>query len=94
MGLLKKIRGLFSRRPAHTQDFDQSSMLHETPSGWALPPLNSEEAKAVLTESEYAALEGPAEDPGRLNPHPAGTRKHRLWEENFRAVQSALRKKR
>lgn len=68
--------------------------MHEAPSGWALPPLNSEEAQAVLSESEYAALEATADDPGRLNPHPLGTRKHRLWEENFRAVQSALGKKR
>ena len=94
MGLFNKISGLFSRKPTHAHDFDQSSSMQEAPSGWALPPLSSREAQAVLTESEYAALEATPDDGERLNPHPAGSREHRLWAENFSAVQSALGKKR
>jgi hypothetical protein len=94
MGLFDKISGLFSRSPRHARDFDNSSTLQEAPSGWALPPLSSREAQAVLTESEYAALEATPDDGDRLNPHPPGSREHRLWAENFAAVQSALRKKR
>ena len=93
MGLFKKISGLFSRTSRHAQDFDQSS-LQEAPSGWALPPLSSREAEAVLTQSEAAALDSMPDDGERLNPHPMGSREHRLWAENFIAVQSALGKKR
>ena len=93
VGLFKKISGFFSRTPRHTQDFDQSSSVQEYPSDWELPPLSSREAEAVLTQSEYAALEATPDDCERLNPHPTGSREHRLWEENFSAVQSALGKK-
>ena len=94
MGLFDKISGLFSKTPRHAQDFDQSSSLQEAPSGWALPPLSSREAQAVLTQSEYAALEATPDDGERLNPHPVGSREHRLWAENFSEVQSAIGKKR
>jgi hypothetical protein len=74
------------------RDFDQSSALEDTPSGWELPPLSSGEAEAVLTQSEHAALEATPDDGERMNPHPPGSRKHRLWEENFKEVQKGLGK--
>ena len=94
MGLFNKIANLFSKTPRQMRDFDQSSSLQEAPSDWALPPLSSREAEAVLTQSEYAALEATPDDDGRLNPHPPGSREHRLWAENFNAVQKALAKRR
>lgn len=94
MGFFNKISGLFSRTPRHAHDFDQSSSLQEAPSGWALPPLSSRDAEAVLTQSEYAALEATPDDGESLNPHPVGSREHRLWADNFSAVQSALGKRR
>jgi hypothetical protein len=93
MGLIDKIRNLFSKRGTRV-DFEQSSSIQEAPSGWELPPLNAREAEAVLTQSEYAALEATPEDAGRLNPHPPGSREHRLWAENFKAVQNAFGKRR
>lgn len=93
MGLFDKIRDLFSRT-GRRPDFDQSSSLQEAPSGWELPPLSAREAEAVLTQSEYAALEATPDDAGRLNPHLPGSREHRLRAENFDAVQSAFGKRR
>lgn len=92
MGLFAKIRDLFSRT-GRRPDFDQSS-LQEAPSDWELPPLSAREAEAVLTQSEYAALEATPDDAGRLNPHLPGSREHRLWAENFDAVQNAFGKRR
>jgi hypothetical protein len=94
MGLFSKISGLFSKTPRRADDFDHSSSLQEAPSGWALPPLSSREAQEVLTQSEYAALEATPDEGESLNPHPVGSREHRLWADNFSAVQSTLGKKR
>jgi hypothetical protein len=94
MRLFDRITRLFAKEPRHGPDFDQSSSLQEAPSGWALPPLSSEEAHAVLTQSEFAALEAAPQEGDAANPHPPGSRAHRLWSDNFRAVQSAMGKKR
>lgn len=94
MGLLGKLSTLLAKKPRQVRDFDQSSLLQETPSGWELPPLNSREAQDVLTQSEFAALEASPDDGDQLNPHPAGSREHRLWADNFNAVQSAKAKRR
>lgn len=94
MGPFNKLARLFAKKPRQVRDFDQSSSLQETPSGWELPPLSSGEAEAVLTQSEYAALEATPDEGDRMNPHPAGSRKHRLWADNFNAVQNAMRKRR
>jgi hypothetical protein len=93
MGLFSKLSGLFSRTPPQP-DFDQSSSMQEAPSGWELPPLSAGEVEAVLTQSEYAALEATPDDGGKLNPHPPGSREHRLWAENFSAVRNTFGKKR
>lgn len=94
MGLFGKLTTLFSKKPRHGRDFDQSSSLQDLPSGWELPPLNSREAQDVLTQSEFAALEASADDGDQLNPHQPGSREHRLWADNFNAVQSAKTKRR
>ena len=94
MGFFSKISGLFSKNPRHARDFGNSSVLQEAPSGWALPPLSSDEAQEVLTQSEYAALEATPDGGEPLNPHPEGSRQHRLWAENFNEVHRAHRKKR
>ena len=94
MGLLTRITSLFSKAPRRARDFDQSSSLQEAPSDWALPPLSSQQAQAVLSESEWAALEVDTDDPDRVNPHPLGSREHRLWADNFKAVQRGAGKKR
>ena len=92
MGLLGKLTGLLGKKPQKLRDFDQSSSLQDAPSGWELPPLNSREAQEVLTQSEFAALEAGADEGDRINPHPAGSREHRLWADNFKAVQAAKAK--
>lgn len=94
MGLLARITNLFSKTPGRVRDFDQSSSLQDAPSDWALPPLSSKDAEAVLSQSEWAALEAGPDDADRMNPHPLGTREHRLWAANFKAVQDASAKKR
>ena len=94
MGLLSRISTLFSKARPRMRDFDQSSSLQEAPSDWALPPLSSQEAQAVLSQSEWAALEADTDDPDRVNPHPLGSREHRFWADNFKAVQRGAGKKR
>ena len=93
MGLFGKLTSLLMKKPRHGRDFDQSS-LQETPSGWELPPLNSREAQEVLTQSEFAALEASPDEGDQLNPHAPGSREHRLWADNFNAIQSAKNKRR
>lgn len=94
MGLLGKLATLLANKPRKGRDFDQSSSLQDTPSGWELPPLNSREAQEVLTQSEFAALEASPDDGDGRNPHPAGSREHRLWADNFNAIRSAKAKRR
>ena len=94
MGLLRKLTTLLAKKPRKARDFDQSSSLQDRPSGWELPPLNSREAQEVLTQSEFAALEASADEGDRMNPHAPGSREHRLWADNFNAVQSAKAKSR
>ena len=93
MGLLTRIKHLFSKEPSRVRDFDQSSSLQDAPSDWALPPLSSKEAQDVLSQSEWAALDAGPDDADR-NPHVQGSREHRLWAENFKDVRAASRKKR
>lgn len=94
MGLLSKLNNLFSKKPP-VRDFDQSSsMMQNSPSDWALPPLSARDVEAVLSQSEYAALEATPQDGSTLNPHPPGSREHRLWADNFSAVRNTLKKPR
>lgn len=94
MAMFDKISKFFSMSPRRAQDFGNSSLLQDAPSGWALPPLSSREAQAVLSQSEYAALEATPDDGEHLNPHPVGSREHRLWAENFSTVQKTMGKRR